>query len=312
MKIKKRYDDWFQVEYTYEPIPCETHGKQLFFEKITCENSDPSKNVLVVHGLTCNSSIFDIAYKDYSINRFLCKEGYTVWMIDISGHGRSERWENPLEINTLVAAEDLIAAMEIIKEKAGTKTSLIGWSWGTMTTSKAAGMRPDLVDKLILCSPVTGGTFPSKSKDEFTDANIDVPYAMAARIFPIKGVTGGVEPDEDDFEFDTDRVDIRLVDHVMHMLYRDVLGAGKPNGPSIDIYCNADEWKINPDVIKAPTLILWGDDDIYPSPARIEIMLTKLPEGSRQRRFPGAGHDFMFEKDQYRICNGEILKFLGE
>lgn len=244
--------------------------------------------------------------------RTYANAGFTSWIMDVSGHGRSEEWENPLDIKTKTAAEDIIEAAETINRVMGTEQiDLFGWSWGAMTTSMAAGMRPGLIRKLVLCSPVTDGTFPSMPEEMFQDKYGEVSYAGLSRLFPIKGVTGGIEPGED-FEFDESRVELGMVDKAVHDFMRYVFSKGRPNGPSTEVMCNTDEWKINVDPIKAPTFLCWEDDDIYPSEERIKIMLSKLPDGSEGQFIKGGTHAIPFEKTVNVILHNAIIEFLNK
>lgn len=306
------YDEIYEKNYTYETVPCECHGKQLFLQKITSKESNIKKNILCVHGLTITSSAFCSNYKDYNIAHKLCNIGYSVWIMDIGGHGRSETWEHGLDVNTQTGAEDIIAATEVIrKEEKVDRIELMGWSWGTMTCAVAATKKPELIQKLVLISPITGGTFPSKPREMFPDAYMPIQYKHCARLFPIKGLISGLEP-EGDFEYDDNIVDLGLIDSSMHYMFRYLSEKGRPTGPSADIYCDADEWKIDAESIKAPTLMICGDNDLYVSQERLKVMYKKLPEGSKLKVIPKASHGFMFEKQNHVDGVQYILDFLQE
>ena len=82
--------------------------------------------------------------------RFLAKNGYTVWRVDIGGYGLSEEYEDGFDVTTENAAKDIITALEEICRLQGVKkVDLLGWSWGCMTTAKVGEYRPDLVNKLV-------------------------------------------------------------------------------------------------------------------------------------------------------------------
>ena len=68
---------------------------------------------------------------------------YGVWILaDMENTGK---YEDGWKVTTQHAAEDEIYALEKICELQGVeKLDLLGWSWGTMTTSKVASQRPDL------------------------------------------------------------------------------------------------------------------------------------------------------------------------
>ena len=98
--------------------------------------------------------------KDYSVCEYFAKNGYTVWRLDLSGYGKSGKYEDGWKVTTQHAAEDEIYALEKICELQGVeKLDLLGWSWGTMTTSEVASQRPDLLKKVVWLGPCFGGAF---------------------------------------------------------------------------------------------------------------------------------------------------------
>ena len=133
-----------QESYSYEEYPLERNGISLHLDCVKAENTDPEKNVLMMHGSTYSSHEFDIDYEDYSLVRRLAREGYAVWRLDIAGYGQSEEVEDGLMPDTAYAAEDIRAAMELIADETGQeRIDLLGWSWGTMTTGLFAGEDPE-------------------------------------------------------------------------------------------------------------------------------------------------------------------------
>ena len=90
----------------------------------------------MIHGLTYSSHEFDVDYKDYSLSRFLARNGYNVWLLDITGYGQSDPIENGFIADSNYAAEDIHAAVKFISEQNGQrKIDILGWSWGTVTTN---------------------------------------------------------------------------------------------------------------------------------------------------------------------------------
>lgn len=312
MAAKKYYDPWFDVDFTYERVDLTTHGKKLYFERISSPNSDPNKNIILVHGLTANSKILDIQYKGYSVARNYAANGYSSWLIDISGHGLSEEWEDPLSITTQTGAEDIIAAAEKIIEIYGVKNvDVLGWSWGTATGAIAVRQRPEIFRKIILLSPLTASCHPRLPKGTFTKTPYgETPYLGTARLFPIKGVPGGMIPPED-FEFDEARVEIGMVNKACHDFFRYVAPKGKPNGPAEETMTGEPIDFVQPENITIPTFIAYGDDDGYNTVEEIQEMLDKLPEGSGSFRCIGGTHAIPFDKKAL-LLHTSILSWLNE
>lgn len=305
------------MKYNLTEVACqrEDNGKKLFLQKCSCEHSDPMKNLLCMHGLTLTQHIFDIDYKDYSVIRYFAKKGYTVWALDCGGYGRSEEYEDGFNVNTENAAKDILTAVEVIKEDTGCeKVDLMGWSWGTMTTSRAAGLRPDLIRKLVLIAPVTGGTMEAMPREAFTDDSVRVDYEFAARLFR-HTLTGGDEvaaylnPVEND-DIDYEITEKEVVGVAMHNVFRYDAQRPRPQGGQVDIYTAGDNWLIDGKAVKAPTYMIRGTDDVYTTPERLAELLSVLPEGSEACTIRGAGHGLYYEKDYYQEVRERILSFL--
>ena len=82
------------VSYSYTEYPLERNGIDLHLDRISVTGSNPDQNILLIHGVTYSSHEFDIDYEDYSLVRFLAREGYAVWRLDIAGFGQSEEVED--------------------------------------------------------------------------------------------------------------------------------------------------------------------------------------------------------------------------
>lgn len=67
-------------QITYSEYPLERNGIDLHLDCMKIGETE--KNILLIHGVTYSSHEFDIDYEDYSLVRFLAREGYTVWRLD--------------------------------------------------------------------------------------------------------------------------------------------------------------------------------------------------------------------------------------
>lgn len=312
-KITKKFDPWFDKTFDYERYPFRTHDHDVYLESVSTVGSDPKKHIIMVHGLTANSKICDICYKGYSLVRNYAVNGYTAWLIDISGHGQSEPWENPLEIKTKTGAEDICAAAELIKAEFGEDATVdvLGWSWGTMTGSEASLMRPELFRKLVLFAPPTPGFMEMLPEGTFDNQpEADFQYLGTARLFPIKGVPGGQIPPAD-FEFDESRVEIGMVDHAIHAFFRYVGGGKRPNGPASEIMCGPVHEYVQWDKIQHPTFVAYGDDDMYVDVALEEERIKLLPEGSDHFLQKGGCHGVPFQKNSI-VLHTAVLEWLAK
>ncbi|MBQ6442553.1 MAG: hypothetical protein IJJ13_08200, partial [Lachnospiraceae bacterium] len=82
------------VSYSYTEYPLERNGMDLHLDCMSVTGTNPDRSVLLIHGVTYSSHEFDIDYEDYSLVRFLAREGYAVWRLDIAGFGQSEEVED--------------------------------------------------------------------------------------------------------------------------------------------------------------------------------------------------------------------------
>lgn len=92
--------------FIYSEYPLERNGIALHLDCMTAKDETPSKNILLVHGVTYSSHEFDIDYKDYSLVRRLAEEGYAVWRLDIAGFGQSGQVEDGFLPDSDYAADD--------------------------------------------------------------------------------------------------------------------------------------------------------------------------------------------------------------
>ena len=278
-------------------------GTDLYLTKFWCPASWQDKNILMVHGLTYTQHVFDIKYKDYSVCEYFAKNGYTVWRLDLSGYGKSGKYEDGWKVTTQHAAEDEIYALEKICELQGVeKLDLLGWSWGTMTTSKVASQRPDLLKKVVWLGPCFGGAFEATPVTEpFSYLN----YGYVIRVWQHV-------PGTNDLVTDFDTVEPELhgmwVDHT----YAQDGGHGRPNGGAKEIMEIGDGWMIDTKAVKVPVLIITGDNDFYVNIDRCYQAEKELPEGSKLLHLHGAGHAMYLEKDYYQTTREAILKFISE
>ena len=137
--------------YTTAEYYVERGGVKLHLDCTAPEGQQPDKQILLTHGVTYSSHEFDIDYEDYSLVRFLAREGYAVWKLDIAGFGQSGEVADGFLPDSDYAAEDINAAVEKIVSVSGRdKIDLLGWSWGTVTAGRYAAKHPEHINRLVL------------------------------------------------------------------------------------------------------------------------------------------------------------------
>lgn len=283
-------------KYKDTVYPLERNGINIHMDCMVSEEQPVQDNILLIHGLTYSSHEFDVDYEDYSFVRFLCDNGYAVWRIDISGYGQSDRVENGYDVSSEYASEDITAAIdEIIRITETDNIDLLGWSWGTVTSSLAEGKRSDKIDRFVLYAPILSGIGEAEVTTDYHKNDWD----NAAGDFQMTG----------DGVFD---------DAITEPTVRDIYcsncwkydGDDSPCGGRVDLLVDNSVELINLPSISSETLIICGDKDPYLNYSLIRNSSDKLPEGSKLVVIEGAAHCLMMEKPYYHKFQKEVLDFL--
>ena len=284
------------ASFSCEAIPLERAGISLHLDRTTVEGTESDRNILLVHGVTYSTHEFDINYEDYSLVRLLARAGYAVWRVDVAGYGRSGAVEDGFTPNSDYAGEDINAAVELIVAETGIdKIDILGWSWGTVTSSRFAVKYPEHLNKLVLYAPILSGLGAGEVTEDFHHNT----WENAA----------------DDFQLDANgHYDLTITDPVVIELYcsscwhydRDY----SPNGGRRDLLVDPSEKLIDLPGIQAQTLVICGDKDPYLNYDLVNSVLDDLPEGSELVVIPGASHALMIEAPFYHDFQDNVLSFL--
>jgi pimeloyl-ACP methyl ester carboxylesterase len=131
-----------------------------------CARTDPRlPPVLLVHGATIGATLFDLPLPGYSLMSHLASAGRPVYAVDIRGFGHSLNgmvMASPPHAHAPFprlseAVSDVAAAVEMICEREGAAAvDLVGFSWGTVTSSRYAGEHSERVARLVLYAPLYG------------------------------------------------------------------------------------------------------------------------------------------------------------
>lgn len=284
------------VTYSCQEYPLVRNGLDLHLDCMEVEGSSPEKSILLIHGVTYSSHEFDVDYEDYSLVRFLAREGYAVWRLDIAGFGRSEEVEDGFLPDSEYAAEDIHAAVEKICEVTGqNKIDLLGWSWGTNTVSRFAADHPEHVNRLVLYAPILSGLGAADITEPFHHNT----WEHAADDFQRR----------EDGSFDdavTDPVVIEIFCSNSWHYDRE----SSPNGGRRDLCVDKEQSLIDLKKITVPTLVICGDKDPYLDYERVNSALKDLPDGSVLEVIKGASHVAYIEKPYHRDFQDRLKRFL--
>ncbi|GHU71595.1 hypothetical protein FACS1894184_18630 [Clostridia bacterium] len=285
-------------EVVKETVPLERNGISLHLTKYTTDLT--GSPILLVHGLTFSSHEFDVDVDDYSLARYLANNGYVVYTLDIAGYGDSGDVEDGFTPNSDYAADDISAAVDKINEENGTaKIDVLGWSWGTVTSSRFAAKYPDKINKLVLYAPILYG--------------FGYPAGTVTSAFNQTTYTGAAE----DFQMtDDNQIDHSITDELVALTYISncwLYDPISPNGGRKDLLeTPADTLLIPISEVKCPTLLIFGDKDPY---MNVDVAVADgalFPEGSETIVVPGAAHPMMMEKPYYKIFREDVTAFLSK
>ena len=284
------------VSFTCETLPLERAGISLHLDRTIVEGTEPNRNILLIHGVTYSSHEFDINYEDYSLVRALAREGYAVWRLDIAGYGQSEAVEDGFLPDSDYAAEDINAAVNRICEIAGQdRIDLLGWSWGTMTSSRCVAKYPEHIGRLVLYAPILSGIGASEVEEPFHHNT----WEHAADDFQ-RTETG---------EFNYDMVDPIVLELFCSSCWH-YDRESSPNGGRRDASVNESQRLIDLEKITVPTLIICGDQDPYLNYDLVYAALEHLPEGSALEVIEGASHVAYIEKPCHKDFQERLIRFL--
>ncbi len=143
--------------------------------------TEAEKAVLFVHGATYPSLSFDLPVDGYNWMEYVAERGWAAYALDVRGYGNSTRpramafpaTDNGPVMRAEGAIVDIMDAVDFIRRRTGlAKVSLVGWSWGTVTTGMFTTRHQNVVDRLVLYAPVYGIYLPERlSRFRLADPN---------------------------------------------------------------------------------------------------------------------------------------------
>lgn len=252
------------------------------------------KVVVLAHGATTPGRVgFDlqvegVAGPTHSLMDYLAARGYDVFALDYQNYGRSQGHPCGHCVTTQVAANDMNAVVDYVRSQRGVKqVYLLGWSWGTVTTSLFGMQHPDKIRRLVLYAPpVWHGPRGKVPPTEFRPVNEKATRALFT--------PGAAEP---------------------AAIEAFVAAATKfpqaPNGVLVDLFTRMP--LTDPKKIGAPTLVILGEKDQLTPITQKELpgFFADLANNDKQFTIvPGAGHGLHLEKPRARL-QLEVLKWFS-
>ncbi|MDR3221230.1 MAG: lysophospholipase [Candidatus Accumulibacter sp.] len=280
-----------------EVHPLTRNGIALFLQSLRAAAFSGEKNILLVHGVAFSSHEFDVDHADYSLSRWLARQGYRVWTLDIAGFGRSGAVRDGFMPDSDYAAADINAAVDAILAASGQKRlDVLGWSWGTVTASRFAAQYPGKVRSLVLYAPILAGLGKQEVESPFVTAAWKGAH-LDFRLLP----DGSVDPAVTDLrvvELYTANAR-RYDDHPI------------PNGGRRDLFVARDVRLVPANALTMPVLLILGDRDPYVDAALAREAADGIPGSNRLEILSGGSHVLFLEKAHYQTFRKIVLDFLS-
>ena len=124
-----------------------------------------SRAVLLLHGATLSSYVFDLGVPGYSLQERLAAAGWASYALDVRGYGRSSRPVPgdpgcPADRPFSTAAEVVVDVADAVRflrhDRRHAEVVLVGYSWGTILAGRFVTAYPGVVSRMILNAPIYG------------------------------------------------------------------------------------------------------------------------------------------------------------
>lgn len=283
----------------------EKGASRLFlWEKPATWGGSSRGTILFVHGSSMASTpTFDLQVQgrpNSSAMDFFAANGFDTWCVDMEGYGRSTK-DRTHNSGIASGAADCEAAARYIRVRRGeVPLHVYGISSGALRAALFAQNCPDLVGRLALDAFVfTGAGSPTlverrKKLDQFRAKNTrpidrDFVHSIFERDHPGSADLAVVDRFADE---------ILALDHEM------------PTGTYVDMCAHLPV--VEPERIKAPTLLMRGEYDGIASVEDLLAFFQRLPNPDKQFTvMPGIAHA-SFQQKNYALVYHILLSFLTQ
>ena len=259
--------------------------------------SEPSpRAVLLLHGATLSSIVFDLPVPGYSLQERLAAAGWASYALDVRGYGGSSRpvpgdpgyptTDQPFS----TAAEGVVDAADAVRflrhDRQHAEVALVAYSWGTIIAGRYVNAYPGAVSKMILFAPIYG-TPNARWRDQFgAPAG---PAHSGARLAPYRWTSTNELQARWDSEIPTEDKSSWRGTEVLQTVLQTALGSDplsltrtppafrSPTGCGIDLFRAFSGYPaFDAEKIELPTLLVRGDSDTTSTEADTLRLLERL------------------------------------
>jgi 3-oxoadipate enol-lactonase len=235
-----------------------------FLHRVAYETEGEGDDVVMIHGLGGSSNTWSALLGSFSRNR--------VTRIDLPGSARSDRVEGELTCQRFVDA--VIDVMNAAKIE---RAHIVAHSMGTIIAAHLAAQQPQQVKSLALFGPLLAPPDPARAalRSRAQKARTEGSAGMQAIADALVQASTSSE---------SKRTRLSAVAFVRESLMRQC-----SSGYARSCEALADMQPANTDLIKCPTLLLTGEDDVVAPPQSVRAMAAKI-SGARVEVLKGCGH----------------------
>jgi len=288
-----------------------------------------SRAVLLLHGATLASYVFDLPAPGYSLQERLATAGWASYALDVRGYGRSSRPAPgdpgfPVDRPFSTAADcvaDVADAVRFLRhDRRHTEVVLVGYSWGTILAGRFVTAYPRAVSRMILFAPIYG-TPNTRWLGQLGAA--EEPAHSGFGLGGYRWTTAGELQARWDSEIPVEKKSSWRANEVLNAVLRSALESDplaltrappafrSPTGCGVDLFrAFSGDAAFDAGKIEIPTLLVRGDSDTTSTAADALRLLECLE--SRDKRsitIPSGTHFACFEYSAPLLFDA-VLAFL--
>lgn len=301
-------------------------------ERRAFNTSDHPVPLLLIHGATISSVLWDNPLPGWSWMDRLAMDGFHVFAVDLRGYGRSSRPESfnhpPLEnapyARVRDVEQDVIDTIEFIKNHTGSsQIDLLGGSWGSIICGKLVAENQKInVRRLILYAPLYSET---TTRPDWLGRP---PISQTASIGAYRRVSSQQLKHRWDEEIPVQNKSLWRPDGIFESLAsscieydKDPGGQGRetqseflvPNGTIADLYEVFDGKPLyDSGGISIPTLLIRGSADPISTHEDAFRLFESLKSDTKRYTVIGNGAHFMIAEHKIKEVHSAITGFLAE
>ncbi len=254
------------------------------------------KPVLLLHGFPDSS----LGFRE--LCEALAAQGFRAIAPDLRGYGLSDKPEGLEPYRSSAALADLVALARWTGDE---PVAVLGHDWGGTLAYCLASEHPELVEKLVVINAAHPDSYARALK-----RSLQLLRSWYLLFFQLRGIAEWVVTRRWVFRWLLRKLVAKkalLTDARVDAAWRELLRPGAARA-ALSYYRAAFRWPIKcPQIIAAPTLVLWGDSDPALDPSLLDDLPSRITSVT-VHHVAGAGHFVQWDEPE-RVVS-ELVAFL--